>query len=78
MTGLRVREEGRGGGQKWRGLFWWDNRQNKCLSIYSFHQNESIHPAIVSFLSLCVSRSVGCAHSGGLCTVRVKGRAKDE
>lgn len=49
--------------------FWWDNRQNKRLSIYSFHQNESIGPSIVSFLSLCDSRSVGCAHSGGLCTV---------
>lgn len=46
-----------------------DNRQNKCLSIYSFYQNESIHPAIVSFLSLCVRRSVGCTHGGGVCTV---------
>lgn len=49
--------------------FWWDNRQNKRLSIYSFHQNESMAPSIVSFLSSCVSRSVGGAHSGGLCTV---------
>lgn len=32
--------------------FWWDNRQNKRLSIYSFHQNESMAPSIVSFLFL--------------------------
>lgn len=62
MMGLRER-----GGRNGE-AFWWDNRQNKCFSIYSFHQNESIGPSIVSFLSLCVSRSVGCAHSGGLCT----------
>lgn len=66
MMGLREREEGAGEMER---AFWWDNRQNKCLSIYSFHQNESTGPSIVSFLSLCVSWSVGCAHSGGLCTV---------
>lgn len=68
MTGLRERGWGGGGAEMEKG-FWWDNRQNKRLSIYSFHQNESMGPSIVSFLSLCVCRSVGCAHSGGLCTV---------
>lgn len=74
MTGLREREEGRRNGEV---LFGGITDKINALAFIPFHHNESVGPSIVSFLSSCVSRSGGCARSGGLCAVK-KGSAKEE
>lgn len=65
MTGLREQEEEEGE-KEWRGLFSGIIDKINALAFIPFiRMKASIHSLFPPFF-LCISLSVGCAHSGGL------------